>query len=189
MTEELALPGEPLTEEHLAYLTEQGIAPEYLALPHVVDSVRSITDFDALPEGFRWTVDRDTASGIVFGWGLDGTIPQFRPDFPRPDVGGSPMAPKYVFAKGSSASVVVRSAPDSAAMVGIPLLLVEGTKQSLAAGSALRDQDITVAGMPGCHGFRQNKVVSPELVALAKGKTEILVVLVKSRDVVYDVVV
>ncbi|MBE5451211.1 hypothetical protein E3G45_003180 [Mycobacteroides abscessus] len=189
MTEELALPGEPLTEEHLAYLTEQGIAPEYLALPHVVDSVRSITDFDALPEGFRWTVDRDTASGIVFGWGLDGTIPQFRPDFPRPDVGGSPMAPKYVFAKGSSASVVVRSAPDSAAMVGIPLLLVEGTKQSLAAGSALRDQDITVAGMPGCHGFRQNKVVSPELVALAKGKTEILVVLdgdTRTNRAVYD---
>lgn len=187
--EEPGLPGEPLTEEHLAYLTEQGIAPEYLALPHVVDSLRSVTDFEQLPEAFRWTVDRDTASGIVFGWGLDNTVPQFRPDFPRLDVDGSPMAPKYVFAKGSSASVVLRSASDSAAMVGIPLLLVEGTKQSLSAGSALRDQDITVAGMPGCHGFKQAKVVSPELVALAKGKAEVIVALdgdARTNRSVYD---
>lgn len=189
MVEELALPGESLTEEHLAYLTEQGIAAEYLALPHVTASLRSITDFEQLPEGFRWTVDRDAASGIVFGWGLDGTIPQFRPDFPRLDVDGSHVAPKYVFPKGSSASVVLRSAPETAEMVGIPLLLVEGTKQSLAAGAALRDQDVAVAGMPGCHGFRQNKVVSPEAVALAKGKAEIVVVLdgdARTNRSVYD---
>lgn len=189
VTEELALPGEPLTEEHLAYLTEQGIAPEYLSLPHVTASLRSITDFDQLPEAFRWTVDRDTASGIVFGWGLDNTVPQFRPDFHRLDVDGSPMAPKYVFAKGSSASVVLRSNPDTADMVGIPLLLVEGGKQSLAAGAALRDQDIAVAGMPGCHGFKQAKVVSPELVALAKGKAEIIVALdgdARTNRNVYD---
>ncbi|WP_100514868.1 phage/plasmid primase, P4 family [Mycobacteroides abscessus] len=184
-----ALPGEPLTEEHLAYLTDQGIDAEYLALPHIAASLRSITDFDALPEAFRWTVDRDSASGIVFGWGLDGAVPQFRPDVPRLDVDGSPMAPKYVFAKGSSASVVLRSAPETAEMVGIPLLLVEGTKQSLAAGSALRDQDVAVAGMPGCHGFRQNKVVSPDLVALGKGKSEIIVVLdgdTRTNRAVYD---
>ncbi|PVB18610.1 phage/plasmid primase, P4 family [Mycobacteroides abscessus] len=187
--EESALPGEPLTEEHQSYLVEQGIAAEYLALPHVVDSLRSITDFDALPEAFRWTVDRDAPSGIVFGWGLDNTVPQFRPDFPRLDVDGRPIAPKYVFPKGSSASVVLRSNPDTADMVGIPLLFVEGTKQCLAAGSALRDQDITVAGMPGCHGFRQNKVVSPELVQLAKGKTEVIVALdgdARTNRSVYD---
>lgn len=187
--EEPGLLGEPLTEEHQSYLVEQGIAPEYLALPHVAASLRSVTDFDALPEGFRWTVDRDAASGIVFGWGLDGTIPQFRPDFPRLDVDGSHVAPKYVFPKGASASVVLRSAPETADMVSIPLLLVEGTKQSLSAGAALRDQDITVAGMPGCHGFKSNKVVSPELVQLAKGKTEVIVVLdgdTRTNRAVYD---
>lgn len=187
--EEPGLPGEPLTEEHLAHLTEQGIAPEYLVLPHIAASLRSVTDFDALPEGFRWTVDRDAPSGIVFGWGLDGTIPQFRPDFPRLDVDGSPMAPKYVFAKGSSASVVLRSNPDTAEMVSVPLLLVEGTRQSLAAGAALRDQDIAVAGMPGCHGFKSNKVVSPELVQLAKGKAEVIVALdgdARTNRSVYD---
>ncbi|WP_193601499.1 phage/plasmid primase, P4 family [Mycobacteroides abscessus] len=176
MTED-ALPGEPLTEEHLAYLTEQGVDAEYLALPHVADALRSVTDFDQLPEAFRWTVDRDAPSGIIFGWGLDGEVPQFRPDYPRLDVDGSPIAPKYVFPKGSSASVVLRSAPETAEMLGIPLLIVEGTKQSLAAGSALRDQDVAVAGMPGCHGYKQNKVVSPELVQLAKGKAEILIAL------------
>ncbi|MBN7375696.1 DUF3854 domain-containing protein [Mycobacteroides abscessus subsp. massiliense] len=187
--EEPALPGEPLTEEHQSYLVDQGIDAEYLALPHVTASLRSITDFEQLPEAFRWTVDRDAASGIVFGWGLDGTVPQFRPDFPRRDVDGSPMAPKYVFSKGSSASVVLRSAPSTAEMVSVPLLLVEGTKQSLAAGAALRDQDVAVAGMPGCHGFKQAKVVSPELVALAKGKTEIIVALdgdARTNRNVYD---
>ncbi|SIC22307.1 phage/plasmid primase, P4 family [Mycobacteroides abscessus] len=184
-----ALPGEPLTEEHLSYLKDQGIDPEYLALPHVADSLRSITDFDQLSDGFRWVVDRDSAGGIIFGWGLDGETPQFRPDLPRMDVDGTPIAPKYVFAKGSSASVVLRSNPETADMVGIPLLLVEGTKQSLAAGSALRDQDIAVAGMPGCHGYKQNKVVSPELVQLVKGKTEIVIALdgdARSNRNVYD---
>ncbi|SLJ13307.1 DNA primase family protein [Mycobacteroides abscessus] len=188
MTED-ALPGEPLTEEHLAYLIAQGIAPEYLALPHVADALRSVTDFDQLPEAFRWVVDRDTPTGIVFGWGADGTVPQFRPDFPRLDVDGTPIAPKYLFAKGSSASVALRSAPETRDMVGIQLLLVEGTKQSLSAGAALRDQDIAVAGMPGCHGYKQNKVVSPELVQLAKGKAEILVALdgdARTNRSVYD---
>ncbi|SLH96837.1 phage/plasmid primase, P4 family, C-terminal domain [Mycobacteroides abscessus subsp. abscessus] len=184
-----ALPGEPLTEEHLSYLKDQGIDPEYLALPHVASSLRSITDFDQLPEGFRWVVDRDAPSGIVFGWGLDGATPQLRPDFPRLDVDGTPIAPKYLFSKGTSASVVLRSAPDTADMVSVPLLLVEGTKQSLAAGSALRDQDVAVVGMPGCHGYKQDKVVSPELVQLAKGKTEILVALdgdARTNRNVYD---
>lgn len=175
--ESAALPGEPLTEEHLSYLKDQGIDPEYLALPHVADALRSVTEWTQLTEAFRWSVDRDTPTGIIFGWGLDGTVPQFRPDIPRMDVDGTPMSPKYVFPKGTSASVVLRSAPDTAEMVGIPLLLVEGTKQSLSAGSALRDQDIVVAGMPGCHGFKRNKVVAPELVQLARGKTEILVAL------------
>lgn len=183
------LPGEPLTEEHQSYLVEQGIDADYLSLPHVTASLRSITDFDQLPEAFRWIVDRDAPSGIVFGWGLGNTVPQFRPDFPRVDVDGSPIAPKYVFPKGASASVVLRSTPGTAEMIGIPLLLVEGTKQSLSAGSALRDQDIAVAGMPGCHGYKSNKVVSPELVQLAKGKAEILVALdgdARTNRSVYD---
>lgn len=187
--ESAALLGEPLTEEHQSYLVEQGIDADYLSLPHVTASLRSITDFGQLPEAFRWAVDRDAPSGIVFGWGLDNTVPQFRPDFPRLDVDGSPMAPKYVFAKGSSASVVLRSAPETIDMVGIPLLLVEGTKQSLSAGSALRDQDIAVAGMPGCHGYKSNKVVSTELVQLAKGKTEVIVALdgdARTNRNVYD---
>ncbi|MBN7315078.1 DNA primase family protein [Mycobacteroides abscessus] len=184
-----ALPGEPLTEEHLSYLTEQGVDAEYLALPHVADALRSITDFDQLPEAFRWAVDRDTPTGIIFGWGRDGTTPQFRPDFPRVDIDGTPVAPKYVFPKGVSASVVLRSAPSTAEMVSVPLLLVEGTKQSLSAGSALRDQDIAVAGMPGCHGYKQNRVVSPDLVTLAKGKSEIIVALdgdARTNRSVYD---
>lgn len=175
--ESAALPGEPLTEEHRAYLKDQGIDLEYLALPHVVDSLRSVTEWTQLPESFRWAVDRDTPTGIIFGWGLDGATPQFRPDAPRVDVDGTPIAPKYLFAKGSSASVVLRSAPETRDMVGVPLLLVEGTKQSLSAGSALREQDIAVAGMPGCHGYKQNRVVAPELVQLAKGKAEVIVVL------------
>lgn len=175
------LPGTPIEPgtPHHTYLVESAAAtPEYLAQPHVSAALRSIQHWDELPNGFRHGVNTGEHEGIIFGWGYsDPVIPQYRPDFVREDVMTGKLRPKYRFLKGGGASTVLRSDPSDVDLVGRRAHIAEGPKQSLAVGSALMGTRDTVIGTPGCWGFRENKVVSPELTRLVKGSSEVIVYL------------
>lgn len=130
-----------LTPGHAAYLEAHGITIETaLAI-----GVFSVTTVDELPEGFAWYGEA-AVPAIAYPWvspkGV--TVLQLRPDV-EPEIDGEKR--KYLIPK-SAPSVL------SAARVvpGARLLLVEGTKQHLAAASWAPD-DVSVYGMTGCTGW------------------------------------
>lgn len=173
----LELPGEPIEPgtPHHTYLVESAAAtPEYLAQPHVAEALRRIARWEQLPMGFRSRVDVDEASGLIFGWDYPTpTTPQYRPD--RPPVNRETGKPdKYLFLRRRGASAVLRSDPRDVGRVGSRVHICEGPKQSLALGSALMGTDEVVVGTPGCWGYRENGVISPEVTALIKGAAEVV---------------
>lgn len=169
-----ALPGEPLTPEHREYLAKSAITDEYLAQPHVGQHLRSVTTYQQVPEAFRWSVDEDAPSGILFGYPDPRTgwvTWQFRPDHPRnPDT-------KYVFPKGTGSPVALRSAPLATPPVGHTVVIIEGTKQALAGAAALaHDPSMMVMGIAGCHGGLVHGKLAPGIAHVIKGATRVVII-------------
>jgi len=112
---------------------------------------------DELPEDLAaW---KKHLPGYCFAWqSFDGrTFHQLRPDSP-PDSGGKKL--KYLFGKGARLALGVPPGfLDLVADKGVPLVIVEGSKQYLAVASALAGSSVpyAVVGMSGCRGWLQEK--------------------------------
>ena len=177
------LTGEPfaveLTNTDRQVLIEQrGLAPEYLDLPHVKPTLRSITSLNQVPSKRRWAFDKGTtATGIAYGWtdptDLETTVWQLRPDHPRV-IEGKPK--KYVFRKGARTPVGLRSAPRAFPAEKHIVILVEGTNQSLAVASALRDDpQYVVVGFAGCENAMRDGNLQPGIALATKNAEAIYI--------------
>jgi putative DNA primase/helicase len=169
-------PGVPLIKVHRDYLLDQGIHADFLAEPHIVESLRSVTKLEELPEEFRSQVNTSAPGGILFRWQSPADPKtetwQFRPDSPIYNDSGREM--KYVFPYRKGMTGTLRSAKSD----GSILVAVEGTKQGLAVASALRDlTDYTVASFPGAHGWGKGGRLSAEWLALSRNKTKTYIIL------------
>jgi hypothetical protein len=119
----------------------------------------------------HWVEERD--DGLSFRWcsPFGEQVHQFRPDHPGVGDDGKPV--KYLWPKGRPLILNALRRAD-----GPVALLVEGTKQSLAALS-WAPADVSVFGMVGCWGWRANGGPSADLDAL-QGK-EVVVILDADR--------
>jgi hypothetical protein len=132
-----------LTEAHRALLSAQGISDT------IIDTlgVYSVTSVDAIPEGHQWAGARAIPS-IAFPWRTPSgdSFIQLRPDTPILATGDI-RARKYLWPAGKGSAIAeVRKDIDSDVV-----LLVEGTKQSLAAASYLEEGSIY--GIAGCRSW------------------------------------
>jgi hypothetical protein len=93
---------------------------------------------------------------------------QSRPDNPAEGAG------KYMQAPGSGSLLSVH--PDQRIKLGLAkkLMIVEGTKQALAA-AAWAPGDTLVVGIQGCNGFMSSGVPSPELEFVLGDNTEVFI--------------
>ncbi|MEU8538007.1 DNA primase family protein [Streptomyces parvulus] len=131
-----------LSPEHRAFLNGQAITDEVLAAHHV----RTVTAEEAVRQGLPAGLCQ--GDGVLFWWPVPGRerpVPQFRPDEPVVIDGEEA---KYVFPKGCGSFVAVLREPTGDA----PMLIPEGTKQSLAALS-WAPPEWGVAGVPGCSNW------------------------------------
>lgn len=147
---------EPLSPEHRQYLTQQAIDVD-LAISLGVRSLTSRDDVADLPEPFNsWA----NFPAILFPWtGPDGRVEhQLRPDNPTEAANGRPR--KYVFRKGMMP--VLWALREGAA--GSLLLIVEGTKQALAAAS-YAPEGVAVYGIAGCRSWQKDGMPIPDLAA------------------------
>lgn len=154
-----------ITDDHArTILAPRGLRPDRVSAL----GVYSVTDPDELPEEFaggRYV----TIPGLVFPWNspTGGTVLQYRPDEPVLNDSGDPV--KYVFPSGTSMVLtMLRDEPSKAG--DAPLLIQEGTMQSLAA-SIYAPDDWMVAGMSGCWSWRkgETQVAIPDLM-VAEGR-------------------
>jgi putative DNA primase/helicase len=160
-----------ITEKHMALLTSSAITPDVAFSAGVF----SVTNAEDVPEVFREWPGRGSIPGLVFPWrGLTDEVLQLRPD--RPVKRGDGSEAKYVFPKG--VELVLSVHPLMEALVRdpeVPLVITEGTKQTLAAVSALvGGQDYAVVGIAGCYGWSQRQQQIPDLHELAhalRGRT------------------
>ena len=150
--------------------------------------VYSVTDLSGLPQEFSY-LGAAAIPALVFPWtSADGTVVlQFRSDHPVPDADGRPM--KYLFPSGAAIPVNVHPAmKDRVAEGRATLVLVEGTKQYLAAVTALAsDPGYAVVGMSGCWGWSHGGKPSPSLRAIPWKGREVVLVLDADRATNPDV--
>ncbi len=141
-----------LTPAHSAYLTDTQAIPAEHAL---AGGVTSYWGADDLPEDLAWA--GKYGPGLLFTHtGPTGTVVhQARPNYPHEGVG------KYLQTEGVQALSVH---PSRAHLVGVAkrILIVEGTKQALAA-SAWAPDDVLVIGMQGCNGWSHEGSPLPEM--------------------------
>jgi putative DNA primase/helicase len=165
-----------ITDEHMALLTSSAITSDVVTSAGIF----SVTCPEDVPEVFREWPGRRSIPGLVFPWhGMTGNaVYQLRPDRPVKRADGSEA--KYVFPKG--VELVLSVHPLMNRLVHdpeVPLVITEGTKQTLAAVSALvGGQDYAVAGIAGCYGWSQRQQQIPDLRELAhvlRGRTVFLV--------------
>lgn len=123
-----------------------------------VYGVRSVDDISTVPgfEQHRYA----RGSGLLFTWHspLSGEVLQFRPDEPVNNPEGDPV--KYVFAGGTT--LVLNRLRDNG---DGPLLIAEGTLQSIAAATYTHD-GWAVYGISGCWSWRRGDttVATPDLL-------------------------
>ena len=173
-----------LLPEHLDLLENSAISGEvYLAA-----GIRSIHQPEDLPEEFeQWQrvvpgllFRRDSVAGVRT-W-------QYRPDQP-PVVNGKEV--KYLSPPGQSPVLAVHDWMRAGVLNALtPLIIVEGTKQYLAAVTALGSGSTYAAvGMQGCWGWSSDRAPSPDLVALPMQGREVIVLMdadVRDNPNVYD---
>lgn len=142
----------PLTEQHAAYLEQAAITPEVAK----EKALRSITAADQLPEWARWASEA-AVPAIVFPWmRIDGeVIEQIRPDAEFEHNGETY---KYLFPKGAGAVLNALRHEDDAESV----LIVEGTKQGLAAAS-WAPKEVAVYGIGGCRNWSSDGIPDADL--------------------------
>ena len=153
-----------LSEDHAAYLASQAVDVE-LAESLGVRTLASPADTRDLGEFWG---NFANFPALLFPWtSPDGRVEiQVRPDNPTSDAKGRPR--KYVFHKGMVPVLwAVRE-------TGGPVLIVEGTKQALAAAS-YAPETVSVYGIAGCRSWQIDGVPIPDL-AVTDGR-EVIVVL------------
>ncbi len=125
--------------------------------------VRSVAVAADLPEELAWAGKQ--APGLLFlhhPAGGGDPIPQFRPDAPA-----DPTA-KYLQPKGSGSIISLHPWMRDRLGSANRLLIVEGTKQYLAAIAVVPD-DMVAVGIQGCTGWMSDGVALPALTALLTG--------------------
>ena len=168
-------PGE-LTEQHANYLAGHAVN---LDLARSL-GVRSIVELDdRAPLGEEWSMFR-TLPAIAFPWRApDGRIEwQMRPDDPTTDQRG--RLRKYMF-RAQAKPLLWEVRPGAA---GSRMIIVEGTKQCLAAAS-YAPEGVAIYGIAGCRMWQQDGTPIPDL-AVAEDR-EVVIVLdadaANNRDV------
>jgi P4 family phage/plasmid primase-like protien len=146
-------PPDPLTTEHRQFLADAAIDTERM---EGIQSVREPVD---LPESLAYLWKHADRGAVVFPWTpvTGDVLPQLRLDNPPTDPDGKKKG--YRFPKDST---MVLSVPpgyrDLVMDAGVPLVIVEGTKQHLAAASALAGAEgadrYAVVGISGCRGWQ-----------------------------------
>jgi hypothetical protein len=127
--------------------------------------VESITEAIQLPEELRWLGGQEHGlPGLLFWWRdlNDRHVPQYRPD-EAVTLNGKPC--KYLFAKDARPPVWVHPVMTSRLEEPRGIVIVEGTKQYLAAVS-VAGPDVLVVGIVGCAGWMQEGVPLPDLARL-----------------------
>lgn len=144
-----------LASHHRGLLEASAIPAEVAAAA----GVRSILTVADLPEALRWC---RTAPGLLFHWHpLQGaSVPQYRPDTPVKGPDGRER--KYVFPTGTTPPLNIVPAMRSRSGTASKVVLVEGTKQTLAAVAHAPD-DVLVVGVAGCWGWSHDGCPVPEL--------------------------
>lgn len=143
-----------LTPEHRDFLRRQGVKVE-LAEELGVRSLLSRADNPADDAWENWA----NFPAILFPWvAPDGRVEyQARPDNPTLDARNRPR--KYVFRKGMMPVLwAVRPVTDDTET----FLIVEGTKQALAAASYARPE-VAVYAIAGCRSWQKDKAPIPDL--------------------------
>lgn len=166
-------PGVPLIPRHRHYLVGEGMTTEFIEDRACSGLLTSVGDDGELPPelDYSW-LESTNRPGILFGWEDPNGVRswQLRPDTPPPGKDGRPM--KYVGGRGTPNWGIVRRSHTG------PVLIVEGTKQSLAAASALHGAadsaddltDAMVIGMHGCWGWSTGGEIDPALVKVCRGR-------------------
>lgn len=170
----------PLTEEHATYLREQAAITAEVAASH---GLRSATTVDELPE-WAQSWGEKAVPAIVFPWKTiyDEVIEQVRPDT---EIEHNGETYKYLFPKGAGAVLNALRHDKDAERV----LIVEGTKQGLAAASWAPD-GVAVYGVGGCRNWSSDGIPDADL-EVCDGK-EVYILLdadVASNRDVYDAAV
>ena len=148
-----------LTAEHRTLLADAAV-DELVA---VEAGVVSITTRDQLPDELAtWRRRPAITPGILFpSTGPDGTVAvQYRPDVPVvvPD---EDRPRKYLFPTGSRPVVNTHPRMVPLLSTATTIVVVEGTKQYLAAVSAA-PAEVLVVGVAGCDGWRSAGVPLPD---------------------------
>ncbi len=148
------------TPEHRRVLQQAGV-PEDFAYAH---GVRSVSDLLDLPDSLRWAAG-DCVSGLLFEWRLpNGSVDfQYRPDVPLA-FGDDPEPHRYIQPKTVRLVNVV-----GGATTATDVLIVEGTKQTLAA-AAHAPEGTVVVGIPGCANGLQDDLLLPAIADIVEGK-------------------
>jgi len=146
-------PWEGLEPHHAALLAASAIRPAVAAGL----GVRSIRTVEELPEEFAYYA-AEAVPAILFQLPTFAgeTRLQLRPD--RPIVDREGHEAKYVFPAGSRSALMVLRWSEDAGRV----LVVEGTKQALAAAS-WAPSDVNVVGMAGVYGWMVEGAPIPDL--------------------------
>lgn len=147
-------PPDPLTPEHRQFLAAAAIDAERMG------GIRSVREPFDLPESLAYLWKHADKGAIVFPWTTvsGDVLPQLRLDHPPTDKDGEKKS--YRFPTGST---MVLSVPpgyrDLVMDPEVPLVIVEGTKQHLAAASALAGSSnpYAVVGISGCRGWMKEK--------------------------------
>ena len=160
-----------LSDEDRQWLAAAGIDDTRQAS---ITRVRTVAD---LPTAFRSWGEK-VVPAYCFHWrSVDGhTIEQLRPDNPPLNKDGRPL--KYIFPKGSGGLIgIAPGFGDHQQNSAIPALIVEGTKQTLAAASTLPSiSPIAVPfGIAGCWNWRKDGKPSPALERMALQGREVIV--------------
>jgi DNA polymerase-1 len=137
-----------LTDADRTWLESRGITG---LRQEAVTRIRQTSD---LPPGFSGWGGKAVPC-LCFRWeSIDGrTCFQLRPDTPIEDEDGE--VHKYLFAKGhQNVLAVPPGCRDLVLDPGVDLLICEGTKQHLAAASAMEGERLAVLGTAGCWGHR-----------------------------------
>lgn len=155
-----------LLPQHRQVLEAAAIDPEVAA-----GNVRSVEQIPDLPDPFRY-MRSQAVPAMLFTWNrVNGDPPalQIRPDNVSEEKDGS--WGKYRFAKGHkncfNCHPLMR---DRVQDESSPIIIVEGTKQYLAAVSALARDKIAAVGISGCWGWSVDKHPMPDLSHVPWGR-------------------
>lgn len=145
----------PLSQEHAAVLSDAAVTPA-VAGRIGVRTAYAVTD---LPEDLTYLAEKaDVFPALLFPWREpDGTERiQIKPA--SPVLNGEGKYAKYLFGKGNHAQLTAVAVDPESTRV----LIVEGSKQSLAAAS-YRPYETDVYGILGCRGWSKGGVPTPHL--------------------------